>query len=74
MAGLQALQPRWGAPSVAAAALRQEMLHLASALHAWSLHAVLDTAWRRLQQARPIVSSVLPARRSPLRKAVIAPL
>lgn len=60
MEGLRALQPRWGAPSVAAAALRQEMLHLASGLHAWSLRAVVDTAWRQLQQARASAPALLP--------------
>lgn len=72
LAGLQALQPRWAAPSAAAAALRQEMLHFVAGLHAWSLHALLDTAWRRLQQARP---GLLPnhARRppSPFRRALL---
>lgn len=55
--GLQALQPRWAAPSAAAAALRQETLHFVAGLHAWSLHALLDTAWHQLHQVPPFQTS-----------------
>lgn len=49
---LQRLQPRWGTHTAATAALRQEMLHFVTGLHHWSLHCILETSWRRLNQVR----------------------